>query len=841
MTNRYLENYQARNNAFSGLGLFICVLFFLSGATSLIYEVVWTRFFIISYGNTTFGVSAVLTAFMAGLGLGSYVFGRIIDSKQDYLLIYALLELGIALLALLIPNISYLLQDFYAIIFHTFPSSVWVLQLIRTIISFLILIIPTFLMGATLPVLTRFFITKTSQVSARLGVLYAANTLGATAGCFVTGFVLIKHFGLEQSVYIGVVINITLAVAFLILRKALQQQHAESSDDDAHQTTSQTAETQQPKINSSQRRLLLICFSLAGFTSLAYEVLWFRLLVFNLQTSIYAFTIMLTTFLVGIGLGSAIYAAIQKEGNDISKLWERFGFIEAAIGLFGLMSIMMFGALDYLGAIIAGTFWGYIGVKFITASLIMLLPTLLMGASFPIVSKIISTDIRHLGNTVGSVYAVNTLGAIFGSFLTGFFLIGFLGTQNSLLLIGLINIVIASVLLLSTPQRNNFTKLFQFKENASLVGGLWIIAIIGIMTIPRNYLFEYYNSFEKRINSQVKILYAQEGLESITTVHRYPDGSRVISTGSINVAGTSFTLRTTQKLQAHIPMLLHPEARHVLQVGFGSGETAHLITTYDNVERLDLVDINEAVPQTSAKYFSDINHGVVNHEKFHPIIMDGANYMRLTKNKYDVIMNDSIWPFYTGNSGLYTKDYFQAGKMHLNKGGFMTSWLPVEIAPEDFDILLNTFHSVFPHVTVWMAVSHYNKHALLIGSEEKIDIDVEKFLQRFDQYAREDLAVVDLDNPVNLLDAFKLDQTVFSSNILNSPIHTENNPILEFSLSRGKPAIGMYQVYQSILDQNTSPISYLTNIPGNQEQQDIFREKVVAANSATNHVMSTLR
>ena len=149
-----------------------------------------------------------------------------------------------------------------------------------------------------------------------------------------------------------------------------------------------------------------------------------------------------------------------------------------------------------------------------------------------------------------------------------------------------------------------------------------------------------------------------------------------------------------------------------MQIGFGSGETAHILTTYDNVDRVDLVEISQSVLDTSSQFFRDINHDVVKHPKFHPYIMDGANYLRLTDKKYDVIMNDSIWPFYAGNSGLYTKDYFKAGRAHLKEGGFMTSWLPLQIDPEDFKILLNTFRSVFPHVSVWVAMTHFNKHEI---------------------------------------------------------------------------------------------------------------------------------
>lgn len=827
-----------------GLSLVICILFFVSGATGLVYEVVWTRFFTVVYGNTTYGVSAVLTAFMGGLGLGSYFLGRAIDQKRDYLLIYALLEIGIALAAVAMPWILHSLQGFYSIIFNTFPGSVWTLQVARTLLSFSILVVPTFLMGATLPVLTKFFVSRSSLVGARIGILYGANTLGATVGAFLAGFFLIKAFGLTQTVYVTAALNVLLAAAFLVLRQLLgTQQSAAERVELIDQSIPAQHVVQPPTISPTRAKVLLICFALAGFTSLAYEVLWFRLLVFELQTTIYAFTAMLATFLAGIGLGSAVFSMLQKRTHNTSHYWDYLGYVEAAIGLLGLMSILMFGGLEYLGSGIARTFWGNVGMQFTLAAMIMLLPTLLMGAAFPIVCKILSEDVSRAGGTVGKVYAANTIGAIFGSFLTGFFLVRYFGTQLTLVLNSALNLLIASLILVLSPQVQKqaagvSSAMRRFRPtNIGTVLGIWVVGVLGVMIIPQDYLFQYYNIGEKRHDSKVEILFAEEGLETITTVHRYPDNSRVISTGSINVAGTSFTLRTTQMLQGHIPMLLKPDAKQVLQVGFGSGETAHIITTYDNVERLDLVDISQSVLDTSAQYFRDINKDVVKNPKFHPTIMDGANYLRLTKKKYDVIMNDSIWPFYAGNSGLYTRDYFQAGKEHLNEGGIMTSWLPVEIAPEDFEILIGTFHSVFPHVSVWIAMTHYNKHALLVGSDKPIKIDVPTFLRRFDRYARDDLKLVRLDNPINLLDSFKMDETGFAAAVANSPLHTENNPILEFSYSRGKPAGNEYRVYEFIQAHMTNVLPYLVNIPGDENQKETFKENLVAASEASAHVM----
>jgi len=820
-------------------------LFFLSGATGLIYEMVWVRLFTVVFGNTTYGVSAVLTAFMAGLGMGSYVFGRLVDRKRNPLLIYAYLEVGIALSALAMPHILLLLEGLYSSIYNQYPTSIWLLQVIRTILSFLVLVVPTFLMGATLPVITKFLARRNIHAGRTIGLLYASNTLGATTGCLLTGLVLFKVFGLEMTTYISAALNFLLAGIFLVLNKFAAGAQDEDLSAIPVRAGKHAPAAPSREITALERNILLLCFALAGFTSLAYEVLWFRLLVFQMQTTVYAFTAMLTTFLAGIGLGSALFALIDRRQRGAAQYWAPFAYLEMAIGVLGLLSIVLLGSLDPLITHVSYTFWKFFGLLFASSFIIMLLPTILMGVAFPMVCRIYSQNVGRIGSVVGSVYAWNTVGAIFGAFITGFFLVRLLGTQKSLILISLCNFLIATIVLAFAPkvarsaaahpgglEKDEFSR--GKLKRAWVLAGLWLLPVVIIVFIPGDFLFQYYNIGEKRHNERAEILYADEGVQGITTVHRYPEGYRVISTGSINVAGTSYTLRTTQILQGHIPMLLHPEAKQVLQVGFGSGETAHIVTQYANVEQHDTVEISQSVIDTSARFFQDINHDVVKNPKFHPIIMDGANYLRLTRKKYDVIMNDSIWPFYAGNSGLYTRGYFEAGRDHLNPGGIMTSWLPIDIAIDDFKVLLNTFHSVFPYVTVWMATTHDNKHALIAGSLERIEIDLERFLDRFQKFSAADLKEINLGDPVDFLDTFKMDEQGFGESFGSSAIHTEDKPILEFSISREQQDWAIYRTYELVQSLSTSFVPYLSSHSGRGRE---VLDKLAVANRASSHVM----
>jgi spermidine synthase len=831
MTETATVSPDSRSGGFSRrIFLAIAILFLVSGATGLIYQVVWTRMFTTIFGNTTYAVSAVLSSFMAGLALGSGVFGRIVDRKERVLRIYALLEIGIGVSALAMPSLVSATEGIYSHIYLAYPASTWILTLVKSLIAFSVLIVPTFLMGATLPVLSRFLVQQTRQVGSRVGLLYAINTLGATAGCLFTGFYLILAIGVRETVYLAAALNFVLAICFFLLdrivgpSKVVEQEEVtpETRDDDGFLTPARI-------------RVLLIAFGCAGFCSLAYEVLWFRVLVFQMSTTVYSFALMLAVFLTGIALGSGLFSAYEAWRARRSSLpsprkyWRFFGYLQALIALLGLSSILLFSRLDTIAHALPRATWEQEMLShYLLGAIVMLVPATLMGIAFPVVCRIASSSAAKVGASVGGVYAANTVGCIFGPLATGFLLVPWLGTQGTIVLVASLNALIS--VLIFTADRGPAT---QGRGRFALPALLWVLVGAGVAFIPGDVLFQYYNTMEETVEKDVEIVFAHEGLECVTTVHRYPDGSRVISTGAINVAGTAYTLRTTQLMQAHVPMLLHPDPQLVCQIGFGSGETSHIVTSY-GVDRLDLVDISEGVLTTSARFFTDINHGVVDRENFNAIIMDGANYLRMTDQSYDVIMNDSIWPFLAGNNALYTQGYFEAGRDRLRPGGFMTSWLPLTMTLEDFKILLRTFHDVFPHVQVWIALTHRNRHCLIVGSLEPMTIDAPLFLQRFERYARKDLEEYHLGIPTVFLSNFLMDETALGEGVLDVPLNTDNHPILEFSSANQRSMIVRSMPSFQLIARNPADVaSHLVNIEAlGPEGAEAFRKDLAAASRA---------
>lgn len=818
------------------LRLAVYALFFVSGLTGLVYEVTWTRMLTTVFGSTTYAVTSVLSAFMGGLAIGSFVIGRYIERRRNPILIYAVLEIGIGITALLIPAVFKVLDAVYPLIYAYTTDSVWVVILTKVVLSLLVLFVPTFLMGGTLPVLCKLFIHRPQESGKEVGILYAINTMGATAGAFVAGFFLIELLGILKTIQVTAGINVLLGIAVLILTVFYRETTAgrEMAQPDGDEDSRGLA-----PVSPSYAILILVGFFLAGFVSLSYEVLWTRLLVFKLKMTIYAFSIMLTTFLMGIGIGSMVVAIIEKY-HLIRNHSRAFGVVEAVIGLLGFVTIVLFSRIDSIhlfdtvGFFKSSLSWNrLVFTEILLAGMIMIVPTILMGMTLPLVSRIFTRDIRIAGKTIGGIYAVNTVGCILGSCVTGFILVTVLGTRNSIILISLIALAVGTVIVLLN-RRGVHESSHSRRGSIIFSGIMWIAAVAVIIWLPKDILFRYYNIFEEQSFKDAKILYANEGIECITTVHQYPDGFKGLSTSSVNVAGTHYTHRTTQKLQAHVPMLLHPDPKEVLQVGFGSGETSHIVTTYD-IERLDLVEISREVIDTATRYFGEINHDVAHHPRFHPIIMDGANYVHLTDKKYDLILNDASWPGYTGCSALYSKDYFENARRLLKPGGIMTSWFPI-VEGDDFRILLRTFHSVFPYVSVWVAMTHVNKHALVAGSLHKPEIDAKQFLRRFVRYARDDLRSVDLDNPVFFLDAYQMDETALGDVLDSVPLHTRDHPILEFT-ERTKDPVENISALRTITEHTVSVIPYLKNGEDVSINEKNFLQALADVREATKLVM----
>jgi spermidine synthase len=755
----------------------VITLFFLSGASSLIYEILWMRMFTQVFGNTTAATSTVLAAFMAGLALGSYLIGSYADRHpQNAIRLYAYLEGMIGVFGLLMPVLIQVLYLIYGWVFRNFENNYVLMNSSRFILSLFLILVPTTMMGATLPVLSKHFVASHRTLCRWVGVLYGVNTFGAVVGSFVSGFFLVAWLGVTWTIYTAAAMNFLIALIALVIA-GVGEKGEYSSAAVPVGDEGEAAEAAGTVSGAGIRKLLLlVCFG-AGCTALALEVIWVRLLVFVLDSTVYAFCTMLTAFLFGIALGGILISALYKR---IKSELRWLGIIEVLVGLSGLATVVIIVNIQPIDAFVRRAtmlfvtegWWPLTILKFVEAFSIMLVPTVLMGMAFPLICKIYTNSIEEIGGSIGAVYAVNTFGAVLGSLGAGFVMIPVLGVAKSIVIVAVIGVVLGGIVLLASISRGTGI----FLGLAAVVSGVCAVFV----WLTPDIFARVYNIPEPGS----ELTYYHEGKSGTVTIHHYPPDERVLSVNGTGVAGTQFSLRTTQKLQAHIPMLVHGHAKKVMQIGFGSGESCHILSLYPT-EKIDLVEIDANVLKASDRFFGDLNDGIIRHPIFDSIIMDGKNYALLTEKKYDVIMNDSTFPGKSGSASLYTRDHFEACRKLLNEGGVMSSWIPLELEPEDFQNIAKTFQSVFPETTLWLANNCRNKHVLMLGTVEPFSVDFDRVAELMNIPAvKADLEEVRLGDPYLLLGSLVLAPASVERYSALAPISSDDHPILEFSAGR---------------------------------------------------------
>ena len=789
-------------------------LFLVSGAAGLIYEITWTRSFGEVFGNTVFAVSTVLTAFMLGMAMGSWLLGRIADRIARPLKLYALLELAIGTYALAFPTILSATDVWYRWFYRSFHPGFYSLSLVRFVLSVAILLLPTVLMGGTLPVLSRLWVNASggtsgeSRVGKSVGLLYAINTFGAVAGSFLSGYVLIRILGVSNTVYLAAAANILAGLAALGLSR-----FAGVPLDRRHKRPARRPRTSQSKVLEEpdrKRRLVLIAVGLAGFCALALEVLWTRILVFVLETSVYAFTCMLTCFILGIAIGSFLCSRLPL--GKIKKPVFMLGVIEFLIGLSILLSIVLLGRLGLIDYFLLSRWhmrglWQEAAIHFIDASLILLLPTVLMGAAFPVAVEICTRSSKGVGKRVGEVYASNTVGCTMGSFAAGFLMIPLFGLRDSFLIVLATQLALAvTVIFFSEVRRAAF--------GIPAVAVSAAVLVVSILYIPRDVFLRTMNTY----HHPSKIVYMKDDATGTVTVHDLPDGDRLIAVDGVDVAGMDLMLRTTQKLQAYAPLLVHANPQKVLQIGFGSGETSGIGLAF-GVEQYSIAEICPGVFE-AGKFFEDINRGSYKNPRLRKIIMDGKNFVKLTDETFDIIMNDSTYPGTTGSSALYTYDHFEQCRERLNPGGVLSCWVPLDLRPEDFAIICRSFQAAMPYSSIWMVNNCLNKHAVFMGTMSPTQIDfqrIKQLVERPDIAA--DLEEINIRSVYEFIDCFVVDPEGFRNIGGDGPLNTDDRPYLEFGAAIKRDVDGCWLAVLDQLNQNHTPVSRSVVNLGRTEQE----------------------
>ncbi|HWX23018.1 MAG TPA: fused MFS/spermidine synthase [Candidatus Binatia bacterium] len=663
-------------------------LFLISGISGLVYEIVWLRMLSRIMGVTIYATSTVLASFMAGLALGSFLFGRLADRRTDWLKVYAALELGIGCTALLIPVVLSVSLSLYRSIHQLFPATgegLAISALIRAPISFAALIIPTTLMGGTLPVLTAYLAKRENLFGKNFSLLYGLNTLGAVAGVFVSGFITLGILGERRTVLLGVIINFGVAFcAYWLYRKE-------------RPTASPSALVKGPPSEdrpvspypSRIRSMILVAFAASGFTALAYEIIWTRQLILWLKTSIYAFSGMLCVFLVGTALGSIL---MNRVVDRLKRPLTWFGGLELGIALMSVINLLLFSHLGHGGFGSAVSFAGLGNAVFSTVVVVFPL-TLLFGMIFPIAGRCYVKTIHQTGSSVGWLYSANTVGSLLGSLCAGFWLIPALGCTHTVLVLTVVNVALGALLLYLEPEGH---------------GARWVAwaAACGVLLIGyaaaggRDPFFEairyriYGGDLARR---DCTIFFHKEGVEGTVTSFEAGGNKRLW----INGVGMT-ALATETKLMAHLPLLFTKEPKEALIICFGMGTTLRSASMYPQLH-VTAVELVPEVFQTFRFYHSDAET-VLKEPNVTTVAADGRNYVLLSEKKYDLITIDPAPPIFSaGTVNLYTREFLTLCRDHLAPQGIMCLWIPGRTKRE-IESFLKTFHTVFPNTSVWSGV-----------------------------------------------------------------------------------------------------------------------------------------
>ncbi len=785
----------------------VWLIFIFSGASGLIYQVIWMRQLTLIFGSTVFATSTVLTAFMGGLALGSYYFGKMIDeSRESPLRIYALLEAGIGAFCLVWPLILTVLSGLYVLIHRNVTSEFYTLSLIRFLLTFAVLLIPSTLMGGTLPVLTRFFVKRLEQLGTNIGILYALNTFGAVVGTVAAGFFLIEALGIRWTLGVGIAINFGVAAIALVLAQkasAIEDTSSQSKtvvEDKALSPATQSTESREPKAES---HLALWAIGISGFCALAYEVLWTRIMVFFLGSTTYAFATMLAAFLFGIALGSMVFA---RWVDRIKQPVAVFGVVQLGIGLFALILMPAFEELYGVSRALQSTFGSSRFWTFFSCFLVMCLPTFLMGASFPIVTKIYTGSARQLGKSIGNVYAINTVGSILGAFCAGFILIPILGIRPSIVLTVALNSVIGCLLVWrGSGQTETGRQLLQGVSIAMPVLNAGL-AVILLLTVNQP-LFLKSAIFKTQRPGDTLVDYNEEVDATVTTL-KDDEGVYRLYVDTNQAADASRWDSPSHRVIAHLPLLLHPRPKRALVVGFGMGLTSYSITQHG--VSVDAIELSQGVIAAAQKHFTHINGNVFESPLFNYKLNDGRNHILMTKTKYDMISTGIIHPLVSaGSSNIYTADFYRLCRRILTEGGIMCQWVPLHRLPEEhYKMIVRTFIEVFPETTLWY--KYTPDFVILIGTLKPLSIDYKNFIARSKIASiREGLAADDLDG-MSLLDSFMMGPETVRKYVGVGPIHMDNRPRLEFF--RGADLVGTTtQNIRGMAEHREPVLDYLTN------------------------------
>jgi spermidine synthase len=759
--------------------LLLC-LFIGSGCAALIYEIVWFQLLELVIGSSAVSLGVLLGTFMGGMCLGSLALPRLVAARRHPLLVYALIELGIGVIAIAVLfGMPYVGGLYVANAAHGYAGI-----LLRGAICAALLLPPTLLMGATLPAIARFTAMTPLGVS-WLGVFYTGNIAGAAFGCLFAGFYLLRIHDMAIATYVAAAINGLVAVIAIALAKAYP--HRATADADRELFTSPA-----PKAWS-----VYLTIALSGCTALGAQVVWTRLLSLLLGASVYTFSIILAVFLIGLGIGSSV-------GSFMARSLRR-----PRLAL-GASQILLAGAIAWSAFMIADSLpywpidltlgkspWITFQLDLVRCIWAILPAACLWGASFPLALAAAASHAEP-GRVVGAVYAANTVGAILGALAFSMLLIPWLGTQHSQRL--LIGLAAAAGLLMLLPyvplSADGLERPKRQLANAiALALSLLVVGLLirAVPAIPPG-LVAYGRALPGQ-GSDAVFHYVGEGMNASVAVTE-TDGEFSFHVSGKTEASTGAADMRLQRMLGHFSALLHPKPRSVLIVGFGAGVTAGSFVTYPEIERIVICEIEPLIPRAVAGFFRKENYDVLNDPRVEVVYDDARHYILTTREKFDIITSDPIHPWVKGAATLYTKEYFELARRHLNPGGVITQWVP--LYESTLDVVkseLATFFSVFPDGIIWANNVEDGGYDTVISARlDPAPIDVEALQKRLERpdYARvlESLVEVQFSSAADLFTTYAGRARDLMPWLQDAAINTDRDLRLQYLAGMG---LNLYQ------------------------------------------------
>jgi spermidine synthase len=742
----------------------LLALFFCSGACGLTYQVLWLRLLALVFGVTVYAASTVLAAFMTGLALGSLLAGPLLRRVGRPLLLFGVAEILVGLSALATPFELDAAAFLYERVHRVASDRLGVLTLARFATSFVVLLLPTMLMGLTLPVLSASRAVRTSRLGSRLGALYAVNTVGAMTGAMATGLLLIGAIGIRKSFLLAAAVNVVVgAVALRTRGRERGPEVAPRTGPDAPIAVAAP---------SKGAALLAAVIALSGLASLALEVIWLRMLVQFLDATTYAFTTMLATVLAGIAAGGGLASRFLRRDQDWTLP------LAALLHATGVAVVASAALLS----------WGYAAggrtaAPFAVSASAIFPAALLMGATFPIALRAAmrAPDVSGAASTarrVGRLYALNVAGAVVGALLGGFMLLPSLGTRGALIAAGALYVAAGCLLCLgATPRR---------RAALAAACGVALFAVVAAHVAD-----PFVAAFEGRYGRNTRELLRDEGAQTAVSV-REGESGRVLYLDGIHQADDSPEVVRLHRTIGHLPMVLHPSPADVLVVGLGGGATAGAVSRYPGV-RVQVVELSDGV-RRAAPLFAHISYDVLRQPGVRLRVDDGRNFLLLSAERFDVITADIIRPQHAGAGHLYSREYFALVRRALKEGGIALQWIGHRSANQ-YRLIMRTFLDVFPEATLWY------DGTLMTGSVRPLRIRAAALQsRRATPETRAALDEIGLPDFATLAGWYTAGPVEMRAFVGEGPILTDDRPLVEYyrSLPRRDPPLDLSALHGDV-------------------------------------------